>query len=125
VEAIALVALEASSFGSTSSGRWIVLASNRVASVIHLAARPVGAQSVLTPLTAKMRKIDLTMAVLPTPGPPVTALETPFRKQTANASVQRQATFRRFKSCTRNNLYRTAFRIPDRARRVSCRTPCE
>ena len=31
--------------GSTSSSRWIVMASNPVASVIRLAARPVGAQS--------------------------------------------------------------------------------
>ena len=58
--------------GSTSSSRWIVLASNPVASVIRLAARPVGAQSsIRTPLTPRMRRIDLTMVVLPTPGPPV------------------------------------------------------
>jgi hypothetical protein len=80
----------------------IVMVSNPVASVIHLAARPVGAQSNLTPLKAKMREIDLTIAVLLTHVPPVTAPEMPFRKQTTNAPVQRQATFRRFKSCPRN-----------------------
>ena len=38
----------------------------------RLAARPVGAQSrSLTPLAARMRRIELTMVVLPTPGPPV------------------------------------------------------
>ena len=58
--------------GSTSRSRWMVLASIPVASVIRLAARPVGAQSnILTPLTPRMRKIELTMVVLPTPGPPV------------------------------------------------------
>src|SRR5262245_187362 len=58
--------------GSTSSSRWMVLASNPVASVMRLAARPVGAQSKsLTPLAARMRRIALTMVVLPTPGPPV------------------------------------------------------
>ena len=50
----------------------MVLASNPVASVIRLAARPVGAQSSsLTPLAARMRRIELTIVVLPTPGPPV------------------------------------------------------
>src|SRR5829696_8173523 len=50
----------------------MVLASNPVASVIRLAARPVGAHSDrLTPLAAKMRKMELTIVVLPTPGPPV------------------------------------------------------
>ena len=50
----------------------MVLASKPVASVMRLAARPVGAQSDrLTPLAARMRKIELTMVVLPTPGPPV------------------------------------------------------
>ena len=37
--------LKPPALGSTSSSRWIVLASNPVASVIRLAARPVGAQS--------------------------------------------------------------------------------
>src|SRR6266852_2386443 len=50
----------------------MVLASNLVASVIRLAARPVGAHSDrLMPLAARMRRIELTMVVLPTPGPPV------------------------------------------------------
>jgi hypothetical protein len=49
-----------------------VRASRPVASVMRLAARPVGAQRrSLTPLAAKMRKIELTKVVLPTPGPPV------------------------------------------------------
>jgi hypothetical protein len=43
-----------------------------VASVMRLAARPVGAHgNRLTPLAARTRKIELTMVVLPTPGPPV------------------------------------------------------
>jgi hypothetical protein len=37
-----------------------------------LGGTPVGAHSNrLTPLAARMRKIELTMVVLPTPGPPV------------------------------------------------------
>ena len=50
----------------------MVLASKPVASVIRLAARPVGAHSrSLTPFAASMRRMALTMVVLPTPGPPV------------------------------------------------------
>ena len=50
----------------------MVLASNPVASVMRLAARPVGAQrSSFTPLAESTRRMDLTMVVLPTPGPPV------------------------------------------------------
>ena len=73
--------------GSTSSSRWIVFASNPAASVIRLAARPVGAQSSrVTPLAARMRRMALTMVVLPTPGPPVmtNALEVRARR-TASA----------------------------------------
>ena len=58
--------------GSTSSSRWIVFASNPVASLIRLAARPVGAQSRMsTSFADRMRRMELTMVVLPTPGPPV------------------------------------------------------
>ncbi len=58
--------------GSTSKSRWIVLASTPVASVMRLAARPVGAQSnSRTPLAARILRIELTIVVLPTPGPPV------------------------------------------------------
>src|SRR5277367_86703 len=58
--------------GSTSRSRWIVLASTPVASVIRLAARPVGAQSKsFTPLAARIRRIELTIVALPTPGPSV------------------------------------------------------
>ena len=58
--------------GSTSSSRWMVLASKPVASVMRLAARPVGAHSrSLTPFAASMRRMALTIVVLPTPGPPV------------------------------------------------------
>src|SRR3954447_5608996 len=50
----------------------MVLASKPVASVMRLAALPVGAHSNrLTPLAARMRRIALTIVVLPTPGPPV------------------------------------------------------
>ena len=43
-----------------------------VASFIRLAARPVGAQSnSRTPLAARILRIELTIVVLPTPGPPV------------------------------------------------------
>jgi len=39
---------------------------------MRLAARPVGAHSDrLIPFAARMRRIELTMVVLPTPGPPV------------------------------------------------------
>jgi hypothetical protein len=57
---------------STSRSRWIVFASTLVASVMRLAARPVGAQSNRrTPLAARILRIELTIVVLPTPGPPV------------------------------------------------------
>ena len=50
----------------------MVLAWNPVASVIRLAARPVGAQRrSFTPLAESTRRMDLTMVVFPTPGPPV------------------------------------------------------
>ena len=50
----------------------MVLASMPVASVMRLAARPVGAQRrSFAPLTDRMRRIEFTMVVLPTPGPPV------------------------------------------------------
>jgi Transposase, Mutator family len=58
--------------GSTSSKRWIVRASIPVASLMRLEARPVGAHKrSLTPLADKIRRIELTKVVLPTPGPPV------------------------------------------------------
>src|ERR1700693_1034936 len=50
----------------------MVLASKPVASVIRLAARPGGAHNKSrTPFAARMRRMALTMVVLPTPGPPV------------------------------------------------------
>ena len=50
----------------------MVLASTPVASVMRFAARPVGAQSSSrTPLAARILRIELTIVVLPTPGPPV------------------------------------------------------
>jgi hypothetical protein len=59
-------------FGSTASSRWIVRASMPVASLMRLAARPVGAhRRIRTPLAARKRRIELTIVVLPTPGPPV------------------------------------------------------
>jgi hypothetical protein len=58
--------------GSTSRSRWIVFASTPVASVRRFAARPVGAQSnKRTLLAARIFRIDLTIVVFPTPGPPV------------------------------------------------------
>ena len=71
--------------GSTSSRRWIVFASNPVASLIRLAARPVGAHSrISTPLVDRMRRMVLTIVVLPTPGPPVIT-------ETLDASATRTA----------------------------------
>jgi hypothetical protein len=50
----------------------MVLASKPVASIMRLAARPVGAhRRSPTPLAARMRRMPLTIVVLPTPGPPV------------------------------------------------------
>ena len=50
----------------------MVLASKPVASVMRLAARPVGAQRRSFALFAeRTRSIELTIVVLPTPGPPV------------------------------------------------------
>ena len=56
-----------------SSIRCIVWASQPVASVILLAARPVGAASImLMPCFSKQRMIMLMVVVFPVPGPPVT-----------------------------------------------------
>ena len=64
--------LKPPALGSTSNSRWMVLASKPVASVMRLAARPVGAHSKMSvPLAARMRRMALTMVVFPTPGPPV------------------------------------------------------
>src|SRR5580692_4877110 len=50
----------------------MVLASRPVASFMRLAARPVGAHSNrLMSFAERTRRIELTMVVLPTPGPPV------------------------------------------------------
>ena len=58
--------------GTSSSMRWMVLASYPVASVIRLAARPVGAaRSISIPSISKYRMIVLMVVVLPVPGPPV------------------------------------------------------
>jgi hypothetical protein len=59
-------------FESTSSSRWMVLASRPVVSAMRFAARPVGAQrSRFTRLATRIRRIAFTSVVLPTPGPPV------------------------------------------------------
>src|SRR5437870_5183294 len=51
--------------GLTSSSRWMVLASKPVASVMRLAARPVGAHSKsFAPFAERMRTIALTRVVL-------------------------------------------------------------
>ena len=58
--------------GTSSSIRWMVLASYPVASVIRLAARPVGAaRRISIPSISKYRMIVLMVVVLPVPGPPV------------------------------------------------------
>jgi hypothetical protein len=50
----------------------LLLASNPIASLIRFAARPVGAHSAsLILFAASMRRMALTMVVLPTPGLPV------------------------------------------------------
>ena len=59
-------------FGLISSRRCSVLASSPVASVMRLAARPVGAPSSgRTPLAARIVRMARSTVVLPTPGPPV------------------------------------------------------
>ncbi|CAO3429353.1 hypothetical protein [Azospirillum doebereinerae] len=74
-------------FGSNSRRRWIVLASMPVASVIRLAARPVGAASrTLTDFTVRIFRIDFTRVVFPTPGPPVITM-------TLDANAIRTASF--------------------------------
>jgi predicted PolB exonuclease-like 3'-5' exonuclease len=51
--------------GSTSSSLWMVLASSPVASLMRLAARPVGAQrSISTCFAFRMRRIEFTIVVL-------------------------------------------------------------
>ena len=58
--------------GSASSSRCRVLASRPVASLIRLAARPVGAASAMAGVLARrICRMVLTSVVLPTPGPPV------------------------------------------------------
>lgn len=86
--------------GSVSSRRWIVRASRPVVSDSRLAARPVGAaSSIRTPFAARMRRIALTIVVLPTPGPPVitssferSASATAARWLSASASPIRAST---------------------------------
>ena len=69
VERVLLVALEAASAGSASSSRCRVLASSPVASLIRLAARPVGAASAMSRVLARrISRMALTSVVLPTPG---------------------------------------------------------
>ena len=58
--------------GSTSSRRWMVLASRPVTSVIRLAARPVGAaRDTFSPSPSRRERMPLRVVVLPVPGPPV------------------------------------------------------
>ena len=54
-----------------SSSRCSVLASMPQASLMRLAARPVGAASAISPLTLSRRMMHLMIVVLPVPGPPV------------------------------------------------------
>jgi hypothetical protein len=56
----------------------MVFASKPVTSLMRLAARPVGAQSNnFTPFAERMRRMALTIVVLPTPGPPVEVNQAP------------------------------------------------
>src|SRR5262245_34063065 len=72
IERIVVAAFEAATPGVNLQEPVDGLGIEPVASLMRLAARPVGAQSKsLTPLAARMRRIALTMVVLPTPGPPV------------------------------------------------------
>ena len=72
IEGHLFVRLKPNAFGSNSRRRWMVFASMPVVSLMRLAARPVGAQRrSFAPLAERMRRIELTMVVLPTPGPPV------------------------------------------------------
>ena len=65
---------------------WIVCASYPQASVILLAARPVGAASLISrPSSSKYLIIVLIVVVLPVPGPPVT-ITSPFLTAFATAS---------------------------------------
>ena len=58
---------------SSSSIRCMVFASTPVAAVSLFAALPVGAHSAaLSPRSSSIRRMHLTMVVLPVPGPPVT-----------------------------------------------------
>ena len=62
----------------SSRSRWIVTASQPVASVIRLAARPVGAaRRISMSSVSKYRIMALIVVVLPVPGPPVMT-STPF-----------------------------------------------
>ena len=72
LERVLLAPLEAAPAGSASSRRWMVLASSPVASLIRLAARPVGAPGRWPgSWPARIFRMALTSVVLPTPGPPV------------------------------------------------------
>ena len=54
-----------------SSSRWMVRAGQPVASLMRLAARPVGAHSSTSPSWRSRRMMTLMEVVLPVPGPPV------------------------------------------------------
>ena len=66
------VAVKPPSAGSNLSRRWMVEAGRRVASVMRLAARPVGAPSAMrVRLAERMSHRARRIVVLPVPGPPV------------------------------------------------------
>src|SRR5271170_920847 len=72
IERIVGVALEPAALGIDFQEPMDRLSLNAVALLIRLAARPVGAQSKsFTPLPVRIRRIELTIVVFPTPGPPV------------------------------------------------------
>ena len=97
----------------------MVFASTPVASVMRFAARPVGAQSNSdTPLAARILRIELTIVVLPTPGPPViTSTFAVSARRIAALGCQRGAYRFASRSKVRPSLRQSMAR-------VACRSQC-
>ena len=114
---------ESSSPHSTSSKRWIVLASLPVSSVMRFAALPVGAASSIFRFRFSKRFIiAFNVVVLPVPGPPVStkiplskASKIAWRCKASNFIPKRFSTFSISSSSTVTAAFKKRFTAKSRA----------